>query len=264
MADAWREPIDWEAVARAEQDPLPGPAQVYTQRQCLAALMKGLERARVAVEWDGDDPLAILQTDLWTESVARSRQLLEEGLRRARGAGYFVSRRSTYGIDVSGFTCARAAGQLDANVAQADIRSLPFRPGSFDVIFDPSTIDHVPEEDTCAVIGQYHRALRPGGVVVLVFSHRTGTLRRDAGHSYFVFDPEVIKRELEDHGMRPVAEYAICCLNTQPAGILTSHRLRVSRLAYGVFSVVEYLPLSRMALGRLAPLWVIIAKKEAP
>lgn len=264
VADPWREPVDWEAVARAQQDQDPQPAQAYTQRQCVEALMRGMARARVAIEWDGDAPLAILQTDLWTESVARSRQLLEEVLNRAREAGYYVSQRSIYGIDVSGFTCAMADKQksLDLHIAQADIRALPFRYGSFDLIFDPSTIDHVPEEEVPLVVGQYQRALRPGGVLVLVFSHQAGTLRRDAGRTYFVFDPRSVKRDLEDHGLRPVAEYAICCLNTQPAGLLTSPRMGVAGLAWRLFSWLEYAPLSRYLLGRLAPLWVIVARKE--
>lgn len=267
MRQRWLEKVDWDAVARAQAATgtpggEAGPHQLYTQMQCLLAFLKGLKKGRRASEWECDEPLSLLQTDLWTESVARSRQLLEGALHLAWSKGYFTSYYTTCGMDVSRVTCKLAAPQTEAHIVQADIRGLPFRPETFDLIFDPSTIDHVPLEDAIGVLGQYHRCLRPGGIVVLIFSHRMGTLRKDSGDSYFVFEPSEIKAHLRQLGFTTEGEYAICCLNTQPAGILTSQRLHLRRLAFALFTWLEFTPVSRYLLGRVAPLYVIIGRKN--
>ena len=261
--DGWRERIDWDAVAQAQQDvEEAGPAQLYTQMQCLQAFARGLSRGRKPNEWEGDEPLSLLQTDLWTESVARSRQLLEGALHLAWDRGYFTSYYTTCGVDVSRRTCVMAAGQTEANIAQADIRALPFRSGVFDIIFDPSTIDHVPFGEALEVMEEYSRVLRPGAVLVMVYSHWEGTLREESGESYFAFRPKAVRSHLRHLGLHVLEEYAVCCLNTQPVGMLTSERLHVSGLAYSLFTWLEFTRLSRLLLGRLASLWVVIAKKQ--
>lgn len=256
------EQVDWDAIAAAVKDVEPGPAQLYTQLQCLQAFLKGLKRGRKPSEWNGDEPLSLLQTDLWTESVARSRQLLEGALHLAWDKGYFTSYYTTCGIDVCRRTCELAAPQTEAHIAQADIRALPFRPGVFDVIFDPSTIDHVPFDEALWVMEGYHHVLRPGGVLVMIFSHWDGTLRQESGETYFVFRPRHVRTHLGQIGFKVLEEYATCCLNTQPAGILTSERLHVRRLVYSLFTWLEFTPVSRYLLGKVAPLWVVIAQKR--
>ncbi len=258
-----REQTNWDAVAEAERDVAePGPAQRYTQMQCLIAFLKGLKKGRRASEWNCDEPLHILQTDLWTESVARSRQLLGGALHLAWSKGFFTSYYTTCGMDVSGEVCRLAAPQTEANIVQADIRALPFLPYTFDIIFDPSTVDHVPFDEALRVMEEYHRALRFGGVLVMIYAHYQGTLRQGSGDSYYVFSPRHVRSHLRSIGFDVLGEYAICCLNTQPVGVLTSRRLHVQRLVYQVFTWLEYMPLSRCLLGRVAPLWVVVAKKR--
>jgi SAM-dependent methyltransferase len=259
--------VDWDSVARAQAaNGLPegeaGPHELYTQTQCLTAFVKGVEKGRQPSEWKGDGPLILLQTDLWTESVARSRQLLNGALHLAWEKGYFTTYSTTYAMDVSRVTCLMAASGTDAHIVQADIRGLPFQRETFDLIFDPSTIDHVPFEEAVGVLGQYSQCLRPGGIAVLIFSHQGGTLQRDSGETYFVFSPSKVKAHLRQLGFETEGEYAICCLNTQPAGILTSKRLHLQRLAFALFAYLEYAPLSHYFLGRLAPLYVVIGRKK--
>jgi SAM-dependent methyltransferase len=263
--NAMKERTDWEAYSAAAEvmkDIEPGPAQRYTQMQCLQAFREGLKRGRRASERDGDKPLAILQTDLWTESVARNRQLLEGALHLALDYGYFTSYRSTCGIDIAAHTCRLADSQTKAHIAQADIRALPFRSGTFDLIFDPSTVDHVPYSEAEEVMDGYYRVLKPGGVLVMIYSHYEGTLRRESGESYYVFPCGSVRYCLGLIGFDVLEERAICALNTQPAGRLTSGRLHMAGLMYSLFTWLEFTWVSGRLLRRVSPLWVVIARKR--
>ena len=53
-------------------------------------------------------------------------------------------------------------------IRHGDIRALPYRSRSFDAVLDLSTLDHVPAQDTGAVIAEYARVLRHEGRIVLV------------------------------------------------------------------------------------------------
>lgn len=55
---------------------------------------------------------------------------------------------------------------LNCNIIEGDIRDLVFRDEFFDVILDLSTIDHV--ENYRAVIGEYFRCLKKGGILLLI------------------------------------------------------------------------------------------------
>lgn len=51
---------------------------------------------------------------------------------------------------------------------RADVRRLPFLTASFDRLLSAYVLDLLPARDLPSVLGEFHRVLRPGGVMVLV------------------------------------------------------------------------------------------------
>jgi 2-polyprenyl-6-hydroxyphenyl methylase/3-demethylubiquinone-9 3-methyltransferase len=68
------------------------------------------------------------------------------------------------GVDQSA-TAIRQARDHGVEVARADVRALPFRDESFDVVVAGEVLEHVP--DLAAVVGEACRVLRPGGTLVI-------------------------------------------------------------------------------------------------
>lgn len=100
----------------------------------------------------------VLKTDLMNESFAKERDVLS-------------LFGESIGLDISKVVCKRAhIVSKQINIAQGDIRCIPFRSGEFGLLLDLSTIDHVSECDAVKVIGEYSRLLKPGGVLVLLFA----------------------------------------------------------------------------------------------
>jgi SAM-dependent methyltransferase len=118
----------------------------------------------------GGTTAAILKADLWNEQLGGERDLL--GRLDPSAAALRV------GVDLSFRVCARArsrtAGMLPV---QADIRALPFRPGSFDAVLDLSVIDHVGAVAVAGVIEEYRRVLRREGALLVVFWQRSAMVR---------------------------------------------------------------------------------------
>ena len=254
--------VDWDIVAKAQLDPGQGIAERYTQWQILTAAMKGLRYTRQTIWWDRDEPLSILKTDLWTEGIVRSREILDSFVHLAWANGYYVSQYSTCSFDISRVTCLKAAAaNTPGDIVQADVRHLPYKPNSFDIIIDPSTTDHTPLPDALSAFSGYYQALRPDGVLVLAFAHYGGTLTKNSGSDYYAFSINAVRNHLRTLGFRLKGEWAIHCLNTQPLGILMSSRLGMARLAVAAYMRLEYSLVSRYILRPFAPLYVMIAKK---
>jgi SAM-dependent methyltransferase len=78
-----------------------------------------------------------------------------------------MSDGAVVGIDLAtAHTCtARAQAPPDTLIAQADLTKLPFRPGSFDLIWSVNTINHL--HDPADVVRRLAQLLRPGGRVAL-------------------------------------------------------------------------------------------------
>lgn len=97
----------------------------------------------------------ILKTDLWNEVKKDERYFLD-----AEG--------SKFAVDISSEICRAAQSEFGNSVflARGDIEFLPFRPRSFDLIWDISTIDHCDHPEN--VLRQYQRVLRSGGILLLV------------------------------------------------------------------------------------------------
>lgn len=97
---------------------------------------------------------------------------------------------------------------LGGRVAQADLRMMPFAPGSLDGIWCCAALLHVPEEHTSVVIRECRRTLHAGGRLALVTAVGTGSRFEPVEYEprerrWFVYrDPEEVRRCLRDLDFR--------------------------------------------------------------
>jgi SAM-dependent methyltransferase len=94
-------------------------------------------------------------------------RLLEVGTGPGRDAGAFVAAGlATFGVDLS-HEFAVFAAKTGAAMTNATARALPFRDGSFDVVWSMSTLMHIPDSAIEASLGELRRVLRPVGVAAI-------------------------------------------------------------------------------------------------
>jgi SAM-dependent methyltransferase len=111
-----------------------------------------------------------LKTDLWNEGVETNRCVV--GTLEER-----YDFLSMVGIDISRPNCQQAKDRLRrTDIINADIRALPFARENFDMIFDVSTIDHVPPTEAQEVLDEYWRVLKKSGMFLVIFWYAGGLL----------------------------------------------------------------------------------------
>ena len=146
----------------------------------------------------------LFKTDLWDE--AKNTEIL----RWAAEQGALP-----VGVDVA-FDIVREAravlGEHRPRLAVADVRALPFRPGSFDLVYSMGTIEHFPEY--ASAVAEVFRVLRPGGTVIVGVPNKLDPFLRPllvhflnlAGrYDYGMeksFTPGALRRLLEGAGFR--------------------------------------------------------------
>ena len=82
-------------------------------------------------------------------------------------------------MDVSGRILAVARQAGVALAVATDARQLAFRPGSFDLVFSPSTLDHFDDVDEIArAVAELAAALRPGGRLLLTLDNPSNPILR--------------------------------------------------------------------------------------
>lgn len=103
-----------------------------------------------------------LKTDLFEEAVG-------EGLYRSLS----LRARSVIGIDLSGAAVARALDRRPRlRGLVTDIRALPIRSGSLDVVVSTSTLDHFARAaDIAVALAEIHRVLRREGELVITMDN---------------------------------------------------------------------------------------------
>lgn len=253
-------PEYWDSVANKEPTSRNGVPEKYTQAQCLTAFRLGLKQ----LPWD-KTVISILKTDLWTEGVVRSREVLNHAVELAEDKGFYVD---AYGMDISKEICERAVHLgVRANIRQGDIRCLPYLDRFFNIILDVSTIDHMPFSDAKIALGEYYRCLKPDGVLVLMFAHDSGRIDREGDPNklvdYFPFRIMDVKRELEGDRYKIKGEYAVHFLNIYPMSrpMALGMKLGFAKAIAAVFGTFEFTPLSKI-LKKYAPMYVMIAVKR--
>jgi len=89
----------------------------------------------------------------------------------------------------------RAGVHPGAAWAQADAVRLPFRDGSFDVVFNNSLLEHVPAWRL--VLAETARVLRPGGVFVMYTTNRACPIQQEVnGFPFYPWLPDPIQRRV--------------------------------------------------------------------
>jgi SAM-dependent methyltransferase len=89
---------------------------------------------------------------------------------------------------------ARAGAQAAA-WTQADATALPYRSGSFDLVFNNSLLEHVPAWR--AVLSETARVLRPGGVFVMYTTNRACPLQQEVNHfPFYPWLPDPLQRRV--------------------------------------------------------------------
>ena len=105
----------------------------------------------------------------FTPEFLKGKLILDAGV----GAGRYADVASRWGGDVIGVDLSYAVEAAQRNlgdrpnvwIAQADIGALPFRPGTFDVIFSIGVLHHTP--DTRKYFEKLVPLLAPGGVIAI-------------------------------------------------------------------------------------------------
>lgn len=213
-------------------------------------------------------PLKVLKTDLWNECLGGTRDIVHH-LQEETGF-------PAYALDLEFPICAGGRSRVPgAHIVQADVRALPFRPGSFDAVLDLSTLDHLPEDHVAEAIGEYRRVLRDDGVLLLVFLQRNLAIRlrlfvkklvgrsEKPGQWYFARADvkarlggglTVVKEFVAGSLLIPPQRWTGLLLGSLPAGA-------VSRFL-GLLVPVERSRVARPLLKHLAGLYGIVARRR--
>lgn len=137
------------------------------------------------------------------------KQALEVGCGRGGGAAFVFERfepSSLTGVDLAGTAVARCRqryGRPGLTFRTGDAQNLPFAPDTFDAVINVES-SHC-YSDMPRFLGEVHRVLRPGGLFLFADFRPTHPSPADP----FPRDVEVLRRQLEEAGLRTVEEQDI-------------------------------------------------------
>ena len=111
----------------------------------------------------------ILKTDLFAEAFSREQFLFDLAPANNNLVAIDVSRE----IVVQAKSQARHHGVDTGKYLCCDVKHLPFRGNSFDLIISDSTLDHFPSEtDIITALKELGRVLRAGGTLILTLDNK--------------------------------------------------------------------------------------------
>ncbi len=103
------------------------------------------------------------QRYLFAARFAAGKDVLDAACGVCWGWIHLKEARSVTGFDVSPDALREAQRlQFGDRCAAGEMRALPFRAGSFDVVLCLEAIEHVTPSDAAAFLGECSRVLRPG------------------------------------------------------------------------------------------------------
>jgi SAM-dependent methyltransferase len=128
--------------------------------------------------WRGEDlqeriSLCEAQTIAPVISEHAGGKILEAGC----GLGRWVLYLKSKGCDITGIDIARdglariASHEPEAKVVAGNIESLPFNDNAFDAVISLGVVEHL-EHGTEKALSEFHRALKPGGVLLLAVPYQ--------------------------------------------------------------------------------------------
>jgi SAM-dependent methyltransferase len=128
----------------------------------LVAAQKQAVHLDLVKRWMTERPALLLKTDLFEEANGADQLLFELGSQCEQALG----------LDINIATAARSLKNrppaCSALFCGADVRSLPFRDSSLDLIISNSTLDHFNSpDDFTRAISELARVLRPGGCLIV-------------------------------------------------------------------------------------------------
>jgi len=91
--------------------------------------------------------------------------LLDAGCGTGWNLADYRQLADAYGIEPDGKAAAMSRARSGAPLAQGDLRYLPFRSGSFDVVVCTDVLEHISED--AAALGELARVLKPAGTLIL-------------------------------------------------------------------------------------------------
>jgi SAM-dependent methyltransferase len=142
----------WDAVARANAAIGAPLWRRHADLATRALLERWLPSGR---------PRRVLKTDLYDEACS-------EGLVAALAA----RAETVLGIDVSPVIAAGASARCGVGAVVGDVRRLPFRSGSFEVVVSNSTLDHFADHAQIgAALREIERVLAPDGRLILTLDN---------------------------------------------------------------------------------------------
>lgn len=101
------------------------------------------------------------------ESGNRRLKILDAGCGTGGGLKQLSYYGNVYGIDISEEALSLCKKRGLNRLTQASINHMPFKEGTFDMIVSHDVICHTAVKDDNKVISEFHRLLKPGGVVLL-------------------------------------------------------------------------------------------------
>lgn len=268
----------WDSVAKSL-----APHPKYSRFGLIVAPYWKLERRLIAelslsylLPISRSERLLLLKSDLWNEGIDNSSGHICDFVEKAKRTV------KTIGMDISPVVCNSAKRRMyneELMVVCADVKALPFRSETIDIILDVSTLDHIPPTHIAWIIDEYVRTLKEGGILTLIFDSAIfwwlrylqkifNRLRCKEGKGFMFswrLSPDWIKSILGESGFTILNEYPLGILSLSPFFLKASQSNLpwrvVPRLLYGLIKNVKFTKASKY-LFPFSSQYLFVARKQ--
>jgi len=120
----------------------------------------------------------------WAAQAVAGRTVLDAACGAGYGSAILAEAGATrvVGVDLDPAAVAGRAPGRNVEYVVGDVRKLPLEDDAFDVVVSFETIEHIQEGD--AALREFHRVLRPGGVLLLSSPNRGVYLAGNEHHEH--------------------------------------------------------------------------------